>query len=67
MTVKRVVAVLMWTVYPLSGDFMRDMLKTPGSGSCVEKKPEGRPGGKELELGSLCTLVILEISGRALY
>ena len=56
----------MWTVYPLSGVFMGDKLKTRGSGSCSEKKLEGRPGGKELELGSLCTLVILEISGRAL-
>lgn len=65
MTVKRVAAVLMWTVYPLTGGVMGDKLKTPGSVSCAEKKLEGRPGGKELELGSLCTLVILEISGRA--
>ena len=34
---------------------MGDKLKTRGSGSGVEKKPEGRPGGIELELGSLCT------------
>ena len=50
MTVKRVVAVLMWTVYPPSGGFMGDKLKTPGSGSCAEKKLEGRPGGNVLEL-----------------
>ena len=55
----------MWTVYPLTGGVMGDKLKTPGSVSCAEKKLEGRPGGKELELGSLCTLVVLEISGRA--
>ena len=56
----------MWTVYPLTGGVMGDKLKTPGSGSCAEKETEGRPGGKELDLGSLCTPVILEISGRAL-
>ena len=46
MTVKRVAAVLMWTVYPLTGGVMGDKLKTPGSVSCAEKKLEGRPGGE---------------------
>ena len=36
----------MWTVYPLTGGVMGDKLKTPGSGSCAEKKQKGGLGEK---------------------
>ena len=46
LTVKRVLAVLMWALYLLSGGFIKDKLRAPGSGSCAEKKLEVGPAGE---------------------